>query len=529
MEEKNNKEKNLSMYSTSKLSEFRKSIANMGTTAPNGTLYLDPSLKNRRLSGLDIDSILKIPYNDKTAWRSYSRAFFADSLYRRLLIYLATILYNHYMITPLKPSGKAPNKKKLLNDYNAVLRTLDEDINVEQFTSKALLDLLVEGETFYYLEEYKKGASVYFKPIKIPTDYCKIIGTAGTPAINIFAVDLGYIDTAMAELISKRVLTKEEILKQYPREIRKAYNEYKNKKGQQWFIVPVTNGIAFTTVDGRPPFAYLVKTLSRINKFEGLRDDYIATNLTKLLVQIIDIDKEGNPEVDLELAAEFHKNLRDIAAKKNNVDALTTLAKEVDVLTLGETGDATKNYDFLKTYYDQYFDDAGVSAELFNSTTSGAMEYSEKKDEAFMEELRGQIETWFNYFLNTICNKKVSKTTKFVFSYLETSYKNREKMIDSYLKGAQYGFSKLAPQIAMGVKQRFIESLVYFENDVLDLDAKLVPLQSSHTLSSKDNKNRAEGISPTKEDSDVETKVNGRPTVEEDKKEDSTITKDASK
>ena len=39
-------------------------------------------------------------------------------------------------------------------------------------------------------------------------------------------------------------------------------------------------------------------------------------------------------------------------------------------------------------------------------------------------------------------------------------------MIDSYLKGAQYGFHvKIGPQIAMEVKQRFIESLVYFENE----------------------------------------------------------------
>ena len=228
------------------------------------------------------------------------------------------------------------------------------------------------------------------------------------------------------------------------------------------------------------------------------------------------------------MAAEFHKNLRGIAEKKSNVDALTTLAKEVNVLTLGETGDASKNYEFLQTYYDQFFDDAGLSAEMFNSTTSGAMEYSEIKDEAFMADLRGQVEVWFNYFLNTICRKKIVKNTNFVFSYLQTSYKNREKMIDSYLKGAQFGFSKLAPQIAMGVKQRYIESLVYFENDVLDLDTKLVPLQSSHTMSGKDS-NAANGVSPTNKDSDVKANQNGRPTVAQDEKEDSTIAKDASK
>ena len=81
----------------------------------------------------------------------------------------------------------------------------------------------------------------------------------------------------------------------------------------------------------------------------------------------------------------------------------------------------------------------------------------------------------------------------------------------------------------MGVKQRYIESLVYFENEVLDLDTKLVPLQSSHTTSGKADSKAADGVNPTEKDSDVGTKTNGRPTVEQDKKEDSTIAKDASK
>jgi hypothetical protein len=81
----------------------------------------------------------------------------------------------------------------------------------------------------------------------------------------------------------------------------------------------------------------------------------------------------------------------------------------------------------------------------------------------------------------------------------------------------------------MGVKQRYIESLTYFENEVLNLDEKLVPLQSSHTQSGKNDSKAAEGVKPTEKDSDVGTKTNGRPAVAEDEKKDSTIAKDASK
>lgn len=529
-------EKKITLYSTEHLNEFRKSIQKMGTTVDNGTVEL-PSTdafmnKGRRvLDRIKPEDVLKTPMIETKTWRKYSRIYFAHPLYRRILEYFAYIYYNKYIISPIFDESKKANKKKLMKDYNAALRTLDEDIQVETFTNKALLDLLIEGETFYYNEEYKKGANSYYKTIKLPTDYCKIIGTAGTPAVNIFAIDLTFIDTAMAELTKNQILTPEEVLKQYPKAIRNAYKEFKTGKvDNQWFIVPVENGIAFSTYDGRPPFAFLIKEIARIELLEPLKDDYISTNLTKLLVQLIDIDKEGNPEIDLELASEFHKNLKAVAAKKNNVDAITTLAKEIDVLSLGETGDAAKNYEFLQTYYDQFYNDAGVSAELFNSTTAGTLSESQKRDAMFMYKLREQIGTWLNFYLGTVCQKRIIKNSKFVFSFLDISYKNREEMMESYLEGAQYGFSKIVPQVALGVKQRYIESLTTFENDILSLHEKLIPLQSSHTMSNKESDSSENSNTKTadKEAQKASEAKNGRPKLDADKKQDSTIAKETS-
>jgi hypothetical protein len=333
----------------------------------------------------------------------------------------------------------------------------------------------------------------------------------------------------MAELTKNCILTIDEVLKQYPKAIRAAYKEYKSgKNANQWFIVPVENGVAFSTYDGRPPLAFLIKEIVRIEKLEPLKDDYVATNLTKLLVQLIDIDKEGNPEIDLELASEFHKNLKAVASKKNNVDAITTLAKEINVLSLGETGDAAKNYEFLQTYYDQFYDDAGVSAELFNSSTGNTLSQSQNRDEMFVYKLRTQIGTWLNFYLNTICKKTIIKNTKIVFSFLDTSYKNREEMIGSYIEGATYGFSKIVPQVALGVKQRYIESITDFENNILKLHEKLVHLQSSHTMSNKENDGSADGKTAIKEAQDSSEAKNGRPSKADDKKQDSTITKETS-
>ena len=53
MDDKNKYE----MYTASKLTEFRKSISQMGTTVANGNVFLDPT-KGRREPKLDIETII---------------------------------------------------------------------------------------------------------------------------------------------------------------------------------------------------------------------------------------------------------------------------------------------------------------------------------------------------------------------------------------------------------------------------------------------------------------------------------------
>lgn len=222
-------------YTLENLTNFRKSIRAMGETVPNGTLTIPNGTLNDYYVGKKadcptIEELDRIPYNDTKAWRKASRIYYSNPLYRRLLEYFANIYLNQYMVYPIFTEGKQPNKTKLMKDYNAVLRSLDEDIRVEDFTSKILLDLLIEGQTFYCIEEYKKGMNSYFKPIQLPTDRCRIIGTAGTPAVNIFAVDITFIDEIMAEMTKDNLMTRDEVLRQYPKILRDHYNQYKKGK-----------------------------------------------------------------------------------------------------------------------------------------------------------------------------------------------------------------------------------------------------------------------------------------------------------
>ena len=311
MENVTQKEKIL-RYSMDNVTKFRQSINRMGETVSNGTvggIVLDNVIRGNSFfkNDVDVDTLLSTSFSDTASWRKFSRLFYQKTTYRKLIEYLSTIYYNQYIISPLFDDGKAPNgagKKKLMRDYNNALRSLDEDMKVEEFTTQVLLNLLVEGQVFYYIEEYSKNGKDFFKAVQLPADYCKMIGTAGVPSINIYAVDLTFIDDQISKYVDKNIMTREEVINQYPKGIRTAYNNFRNGKlnnnaiNNKWFIVPLKNSCAFSTSDGLPPLAYTLSLLARIKKMEPMRDDYISNNLTKLLLQLIDIDKDGKPEVD---------------------------------------------------------------------------------------------------------------------------------------------------------------------------------------------------------------------------------------
>lgn len=235
------------------------------------------------------------------------------------------------------------------------------------------------------------------------------------------------------------------------------------------------------------------------------------------MFQHVKIDSNGDPEIDLALAAEFHDNLKKITKKMERVNALTSLA-DVSVLDLSDTS-RENDLDFIDKFEEKMYNEAGVPQAIFNGDTAGVLEFSARKDESFIWNIMEKISTWLSFICNAEIGARGKRTYNFVVSYLPISYRNREKMMDTYLKNAQYGYSKIIPQIAVGVKQRHFESLLYLENDLLKLDKRLVPLMSSHTMSGK-------GGTAAQQTADAASNVEGgRPQSSTDEKTDGTLKK----
>lgn len=476
-----------------------------------------------RIRGLNPNTItyerlMDLPLDDPL-WITLSRLYFNDPQYQRIILYYATLFYGYYYVSPTEIENKSVNKKKLEKEYRDTLRFLDDEIGVERFTQHCLIDILTEGAVFYYYDFVNLDGQIYFQMCKLPRDYCTIVGAAKNGQMPIFELDLTFVDAVIAATVRDELrLTKEDVLKQYPKGIRSAYNSWKNG-GDRIILVSPVHGIGFTTYNGMPAFANIIRQIARMRKFEEVRDDYIEDSLQKILFQHVQVDSNGDPEIDLALAAEFHDNLKRITKSMSRVNALTSLA-EVSVLDLSDTSRDT-SLDFIEDFEDKMYDEAGVPQALFAGDTAGLVELAMLKDEAFIWGIMDQIAVWLTFICNAEIGARVKRNYNFVVSYLPISYRNREKMMDTYLKNAQYGYSKLLPQIAVGVKQRHFESLLYLENDLLKLDTRLVPLMSSHTLSGKGGTSAQQTVKAAEE-------VTGRPQSSTEDKTDGTLSKEGS-
>lgn len=503
------------------ISKFQKLAKSINKYDPNyDRIITVDQVRGYSPKNITYEKLMEISPDDPL-WIMLSRIYFNEPQYQRIIMYYATLYLAYYYVSPVEIENKTVNKKKLEKEYREVLRFLDDEINVEDFTVRVLIDILTEGATFYYYDFINLDGKVYFQMCKLPRDYCTIIGSAKNGQMPIFELDLSFIDTVIANMVSlQNGIVKEDVLKQYPKGIRAAYNRWKNNGDRKIIITPV-HGIGFTSYNGMPPFAAIIRQLVRMRKFEDVRDNYIEDSLQKILFQHVEVDSNGDPEIDLALAAEFHDNLKRITKNMERVNALTSLAK-VEVLDLSDTS-RDSDLDFIEKFEEKMYDEAGVPQAIFNGTTAGLLEFSAMKDESFIWGLLEQISTWLSFICNAEIGARPKKTYNFVVSYLPISYRNREKMMDTYLKNAQYGYSKLIPQIAVGVKQRHFESLLYLENDLLKLDKRLVPLMSSHTLSGKNGGNQQ----TQNADKPVEDE-GGRPQSSTEEKTDGTLKKEDS-
>lgn len=392
--------------------------------------------------------------------------FITNGLYKRIIIHYATFLTYSWVAIPY-----LQNRKYKISDRNvadAYYKATDflTTFQVERKCALFAKEVLVKGA--YYGLLHAEGEKVVIQDL--PFDFCRS-RFKNSQDIDIVEFNMAFFDTIRDEQLRK------EILKTYPKIIQKGYDTYKYKKGPKWLFLPAEMGIYFSYMEERPLFLDLIPLLDDLDDYKRIDKARNLQALKRILVQQVGLD--GTKLIfEPEEAEDMHQGVLNMLQNNEDVDVITTYNK-IDLLDLSSDDDEkTEVQDMQNLIYES----AGMSKEFFFPTTEAGLAYSANNDLAMMMVLGQRFAHFFTALLNY---KFETKKVRFKFVILPLSYYNSADYTSRAKELAAFGYSFLTPIVSTGIDQTNLANLKMLENDLLELDEILKPLQSSYTQSGK--------------------------------------------
>lgn len=421
-----------------------------------------------------------------------SRNYFEkDSLYKRVIIYYATLLKYVGVLIPTPSIGKKLSTDHIQKKYFQAMEYVDR-MNLETIFTEISLRVLIDG---CYYGMIKKMDKTSFTIMQFPAQYC--VSRFKTPTgQNLIEFNVKYFDSIVDEGARKQAL------KSYPPEIAKAYRKYQNGKlTNHWVFVDPAISLCFHFFD--PPSPLFLGIIPSTIDYDQAVETEKARDLEeirKIIVQKVPHLSDGTLLFEPEEAAEMHKGTVGMVKSNSNVSVLTTYT-DVDAIVSKTSSDSVSNN--LEKMLANVYSMGGLSRELFASTSNLTLTYSVKNDIDLMMILGHKYEI----FITSIVNKLFSNSNiTFKYKLLPVSIYTDKDYVDELFKLAQSGYSFVMPAVAMGISQRELISLKELENDVLELGEQLIPLASSYTQSGTQSEGSGAGR-PEKEASEKSPKT----------------------
>lgn len=394
--------------------------------------------------------------------------FVTNGLYKRIILHYATFLSYSWILVPYvknkRNTSEIKDKKVAATYYDAA-----DFCTMFQLKSKSTIfakEILVKGG-YYGLINYNENSVVIQD---LPFEFCRS-RFKNAQDVNIVEFSMEFFDKIRDDKL------REEILDTYPRFIRKAYKSYKVSNGEKWIFIPAEQGIYFNIFEERPFFLDLIPLLDDLDDYKEIDKERNMQALKRILVQQVPID--GMRLVfEPDEAEGMHEGSVMMMSNNEDTDVLTTYC-DVKLLDMSATDDEKTE---IVDVQDLIYSSAGLSKELFFATTEAGLQYSICNDLAMMMILAHK----FAHFYTTLINYKFeNKKVKFKLIILPLSYYNADDYGDNAKELAAFGYAFLPPILSTGLDQTDLVALKSLENDLLDLDEVLKPLQSAYTQSGK--------------------------------------------
>lgn len=418
----------------------------------------------RALKNPTTEANIKILQNAMSSYRM------SNGLLKQFINYQSNILTNDHFLVPTdmtKFKNKEDMWKKEL-DVAKYLETLGLKKNLKWMTE----ELITFGELYIYLVEYKDSAVI----VKMPQNICIIIGKDANMQ-NVYGVELSQITN--------------ETLNYFPKEIQDAWERKNNGTLRPEELVDnkyyrvSEKGVAFTLdewgIKGTPYFAHILDSLMALEDIEDLDLTNATTDNFKLIQQKVPIDDKGDYLLDYDAVGIYHQSVKN--AVPNGIGVVTS-PMEIKGVTL--TDSRVKNLDYATKLKKSIYDASGFNDDLFNGSKSSneAIAMGSVVDTLLPLKIQGMFASWLNTLL-----KSTSKTKNWKVVFCNSTEYNQLNMVKNERENlAVYG-SKKKYLALQGYTP--LEALnIILNEEMLKIEEKMLPMQTSHTLSGDDEKGR---------------------------------------
>lgn len=428
---------------------------------------------------------------DVEALRAISRYYYSSNTSYQRIIDHFTGMFLYYRYLALKNTDGV-DEDIVLKKYEKALDLLDNLCNGGTIRT-IVTYIFVDGAFYGYVNRFKDNRATI--TVLDPT-YCR------SRFKSAYNTDLVEFSTMYLDLLDEEEFRA--MQQTLPEEVFQHYRAWKDGYIlSPWVVLPAESACAFFLDDvtgmHTPPTVDSVPDILDYEATKENEQEREEMELEKILVQRFSLDEQNDLEMYLEELAKIHEATAGMFAENPYVDVLTSIADDVKLLDSRATNNSV-TFNNVTNLMGTKYENAGLSKEIFYATTATALNLSLLNTMSFVGKLNDKIANWLKVYLY---GSMTFGSMEPIVEILPVTYYNKDKMVDSYLKAAQNGYSKLMPFIANGNLQSTLIATLRLENDILKLQDKLIPLQTSFTQSGNSNSGTGNSVGrPQKDDSD---------------------------
>lgn len=429
-------------------------------------------------------SYLKNPLSDNNSknLRKLSQYLYVLSpQYRRIIAYFASMIDTSlYNVVPNVSMTEDNDDEKILQNYESVLKWL-EKMNLPGWIFSALVTAFRE-DVFYgfiYYDDTEDRDVNSFLVLPLDPDYCRISSVNYDGTLNC-AFDFSFFDS----------VTNAKYLEWWDKSFQKMYNSYKNDSKLRWQELDPNLSVCFKVNYDQtdrviPPLSGLLEDIIDLIDLRGITNVKDQLSIYKLLVAKIDtLQGATDPDdfaISLNLAVDFFNKIN--ASLPPEVGIVLS-PMEITPVTFDK--DATDETNSISKATSNLFESAGVSQVMDASKLTGATAVTAamRFDGLYsIKPLLAQIEARVNRFLDYVLPDNGMRV-----KYLPITPYFKDEAIKQVKEACSLGLPmKTTYAVLMGMSPLDMNSMIYLENDLLKLQDKMIPMQSTYTQTAGGN------------------------------------------